>query len=62
MVGKIVETVLASTQSFFAVVGALVLIFFVVFYLIVDWKAFFSSLAQLVPPRYLDTVTQLAKE
>ncbi|MEN9772729.1 MAG: hypothetical protein RJA58_1372 [Pseudomonadota bacterium] len=62
MVGKIVETVLASTQSFFAVVGALVLIFFVVFYLIVDWMAFFSRLAQLVPPRYRDTVTQLAKE
>jgi predicted PurR-regulated permease PerM len=62
MVGKILETVLASTQSFFAVIGALVLIFFVVFYLIVDWTAFFSRLAQLVPPRYRDTVTQLAKE
>lgn len=62
MVGKIIETVLASTQSFFAVIGALVLIFFVVFYLIVDWMAFFSRLAQLVPLRYRDTVTQLAKE
>lgn len=62
MIAKILETLLASTQSFFAVIGALVLIFFVVFYLIVDWMAFFSRLAQLIPPRYRDTVSQLAKE
>lgn len=62
MVSNVIDTVLTSTQTFIAAIGAIVLIFFVVFYLLIDWGKFFSRAAEFVPPRYRDTVKNLAKE
>lgn len=62
MVSRVLDTVLTSTQTFIAAIGALVLIFFVVFYLLIDWAKFFSRAAEFVPPRYRETVKNLAKE
>ncbi len=62
MVSNVIDTVLTSTQTLIAAIGALVLILFVVFYLLIDWGKFFSRAAEFVPPRYRDTVKNLAKE
>jgi predicted PurR-regulated permease PerM len=62
LISRIIDTVLTSTQTFVAAIGALVLIFFVVFYLLIDWAKFFSRAAEFVPPRYRNTVSNLARE
>lgn len=62
MVSNIIDTVLASTQTLIAAIGALVLILFVVFYLLIDWGKCFSRAAEFVPPRYRETIKNLAKE
>lgn len=56
------DTLLSSGQNFIAVLAGLVLIFFVMFYLLVDWAAFFQRLSELIPPRFRQTANTLAKE
>ena len=62
VITRVLDTVLASVQSFIAVVAALVLIFFVVFYLLVEWSGLFSRASEFLPPRHRTTAAELAKE
>jgi predicted PurR-regulated permease PerM len=62
VITRVLDTVLASVQSFIAVVAALVLIFFVVFYLLVEWSGFFTRASEFLPPRHRATAAALAKE
>lgn len=62
IITRIIDTILASTQTFIAAIGTLVLIFFVVFYLLVDWGRLLTRASELVPPRYRDTARGLATE
>ena len=62
MITRLLDTVLASVQSFIAVVAALVLIFFVVFYLLVEWPSLFSRASEFLPSRHRTTAAALAKE
>lgn len=62
VITRVLDTVLASVQSFIAVVAALVLIFFVVFYLLVEWSSLFSRASEFLPPRHRTTAAALAKE
>ncbi len=62
MMSRLLDTLLASLQSFIATVASLVLVLFVVFYLLVDWFAFFSRIADLLPPRLRPTAQSLALE
>jgi predicted PurR-regulated permease PerM len=62
VITRVLDTVLASVQSFIAVVAALVLIFFVVFYLLVEWSGLFSRASEFLPPRHRTTAAGLAKQ
>lgn len=62
MMSRLLDTLLASVQSFIAAVASLVLVLFVVFYLLVDWFAFFSRIAELLPPRLRPTAKSLAQD
>jgi predicted PurR-regulated permease PerM len=62
VITRVLDTVLASVQSFIAVVAALVLIFFVVFYLLVEWSSLFSRANEFLPHRHRTTAAALAKE
>jgi predicted PurR-regulated permease PerM len=62
VITRVLDTVLASVQSFIAVVAALVLIFFVVFYLLVEWSSLFSRASEFLPHRHRTTAAALAKE
>ena len=62
VITRVLDTVLASVQSFIAVVAALVLIFFVVFYLLVEWSSLFSRARAFLPHRHRTTAAALAKE
>lgn len=62
IITKAVDTILASTQTLIAAVGTLVLIFFVVFYLLIDWARLFTHATELVPPRFRATARRLAGE
>jgi len=62
IITRMIDTILASTQTFIAAIGTLVLIFFVVFYLLVDWGRLLTRASELVPPRYRDTARGLATE
>jgi predicted PurR-regulated permease PerM len=62
VITRVLDTVLASVQSFIAVVAALVLIFFVVFYLLVEWSSLFARASEFLPPRHRTTAAALAKE
>lgn len=57
-----IDTLLASGQTFIAVLAGLVLAVFIVFYLLVDWAALFQRLAELIPPRHRETAQSLAQE
>ena len=61
-ISSTLDTLLSSGQTFIAVLAGLVLIFFVMFYLLVDWAAFFQRLSDLIPPRFRQTANRLAKE
>jgi len=56
------ETILASGSSVLGGLVNIVLILFVLFYLLIDWKHFFELLKQLLPIRYQDTALRLALE
>ncbi len=56
------ETILASGSSVLGGLVNIVLILFVLFYLLIDWKHFFELLKQLLPIRYQDTAFRLALE
>ena len=56
------ETILASGSSVLGGLVNIVLILFVLFYLLIDWKHFFELLKQLLPIRYQDTAVRLALE
>jgi predicted PurR-regulated permease PerM len=58
----VLETLLASTQTLLAAVASLVLIFFVVFYLLVDWAALFTRICEFIPRRYRTTAQDLGRE
>ena len=62
VITRVLDTVLASVQSFIAVVAALVLIFFVVFYLLVEWSGLFTRAGEFLPPRHRATAAALANE
>jgi predicted PurR-regulated permease PerM len=62
VITRVLDTVLASVQSFIAVVAALVLIFFVVFYLLVEWSGLFTRASEFLPPRHRATAAALANE
>jgi predicted PurR-regulated permease PerM len=62
VITRVLDTVLASVQSFIAVVAALVLIFFVVFYLLVEWSSLFSRASEFLPHRHRTTAASLAQE
>lgn len=62
IITRAVDTILASTQTLIAAVGTLVLIFFVVFYLLIDWARLFTHATELVPPRFRATARRLAGE
>lgn len=62
LMSRALDALLASVQSFIAAVASLVLVLFVVFYLLVDWFAFFSRIAELLPPRLRPTAKALALE
>ncbi|NBO82060.1 MAG: AI-2E family transporter [Betaproteobacteria bacterium] len=62
VITRVLDTVLASVQSFIAVVAALVLIFFVVFYLLVEWSSLFSRASEFLPHRHRTTAAALAQE
>lgn len=57
-----IETVLASGSSVLGGFVNFVLILFVLFYLLIDWKHFFAMLNQLIPNRFQATAHQLATE
>jgi len=56
------ETILASGSSLLGGLVNIVLILFVLFYLLIDWKHFFELLKQLFPIRYQTTALRLAQE
>lgn len=56
------DRLLTSTHSFIAAIGSLVLVFFVMFYLLIDWKQFFARLLEFVPPRHRDAAAGFAQE
>lgn len=62
IITRAVDTILASTQTLIAAVGTLVLVFFVVFYLLIDWARLFTHATELVPPRFRTTARRLAGE
>ena len=62
IITRAVDTILASTQTLIAAVGTLVLVFFVVFYLLIDWARLFTHATDLVPPRFRATARRLAGE
>ena len=62
IITRAVDTILASTQTLIAAVGTLVLVFFVVFYLLIDWARLFAHATELVPPRFRTTARRLAGE
>ncbi|MFN5492005.1 MAG: AI-2E family transporter [Burkholderiales bacterium] len=62
LISTVLETLLASTQTLLAAVASLVLIFFVVFYLLVDWAALFTRICEFIPRRYRTTAQDLGRE
>ncbi len=62
MITRLLDTVMASIQSFIAVVASAVLIFFVMFYILLDWAGLFRRAAEFLPPRLRPTAASLASE
>jgi predicted PurR-regulated permease PerM len=61
-ISNMLDTLLSSGQTFIAALAGLVLVFFVMFYLLVDWATFFQRITDLIPPRYRLTAKTLAQE
>ena len=56
------STVLASSGSLFLFIANLVLILFILFYLLLDWKGFFKLLSQLIPQRLRPILIPIVQE
>jgi predicted PurR-regulated permease PerM len=59
LVSSTLETILLSGSSVVNGFVNLILIFFVLFYLLIDWNHFFKLLEDFIPPRYKDTARHL---
>jgi predicted PurR-regulated permease PerM len=59
LVNSTLETILLSGSSVVNGFVNLILIFFVLFYLLIDWNHFFKLLEGFIPPRYKDTARHL---
>jgi predicted PurR-regulated permease PerM len=59
LVSSTLETILLSGSSVVNGFVNLILIFFVLFYLLIDWNHFFKLLEGFIPPRYKDTARHL---
>jgi predicted PurR-regulated permease PerM len=59
LVSSTLETILLSGSSIVNGFVNLILIFFVLFYLLIDWNHFFKLLEGFIPPRYKDTARHL---
>lgn len=62
VVTKSVSTFLKSSGSIIGFFANFVLVLFVLFYLLLDWKSFFSHLGKFIPKKYRETVFSLFKE
>jgi len=62
LVTKTLSTVLASSGSFFLFIANLVLILFILFYLLLDWKGFFKLLGQLIPQKLRPILIPIVQE
>ena len=59
LVSSTLETILLSGSSVVNGFVNLILIFFVLFYLLIDWNHFFKLLEGFIPPRFKDTARHL---
>jgi predicted PurR-regulated permease PerM len=59
LVSSMLDTILLSGSSVVNGFVSLVLIFFVLFYLLIDWNHFFKLLEGFIPPRFKDTARHL---
>lgn len=59
LVSSTLDTILLSGSSVVNGFVNLILIFFVLFYLLIDWNHFFKLLEGFIPPRYKDTARHL---
>ena len=59
LVSSTLETILLSGSSVVNGFVNLILIFFVLFYLLIDWNHFFKLLEGFIPPRFMDTARHL---
>lgn len=62
VVTSTLDTVLQSSGSILGGLTNLILVLFIVFYLLIDWKHFFETIRDLIPFKYRATVTRLALE
>lgn len=62
LVTSTLDTVLQSSGSILGGVANLILVLFIVFYLLLDWKHFFETIRDLIPFKFRATVTRLAME
>lgn len=62
LISTALEMLLTSTQTLIASVASLVLIFFVVFYILVDWSALLTRVCEFIPRRYRTTAQNLGHE
>lgn len=62
VLGQAIDTILASGTAFISAITGLVLMVFVMFYLLVDWKRFFVHVGELFPPRQRETVHEFARQ
>jgi len=60
--GNFLKSVWSGGQALVGAVSLLVITPVVVFYLLLDWNKMISTMQSLVPPRYRDTVFELAHE
>jgi predicted PurR-regulated permease PerM len=59
LVSSMLDTILLSGSSVLNGFVNLILIFFVLFYLLIDWNHFFKLLEGFIPPRFKDTARHL---
>jgi len=62
LVTSSLDTVLQSSTSVLKGLANLVLVLFIVFYLLLDWKHFFQTIRELIPIQSRATVTRLTLE
>jgi predicted PurR-regulated permease PerM len=62
VVTSTLDKVLQSSSSILGGLANLILVVFIIFYLLLDWKNFFETLRELIPFKYKATVTRLALE